>query len=90
VPTRRVAAFQRYVGANTQTLRHARRLTQEQLAEAAGCEVRTLQTVERGRANLTLALLIALADALGVEPGALLRKAALPRVRPGRPPQRPA
>jgi transcriptional regulator with XRE-family HTH domain len=60
-------------------------LTQEKLAEAAGLDLRFLQRIERGRTNLSVAVLVALAEALGVSPGGLFRKAALPEARRGRP-----
>lgn len=50
-------------------------LTQKQLAEAAGVDIRLVQKVEGGEAeagNLTARNLLALADALGVDPRDLI------------------
>jgi transcriptional regulator with XRE-family HTH domain len=60
-------------------------LSQEALAEAADISTGFLQRVERGKTNLGIVVLVRLADALGVEPGVLLRRAALPEVTRGRP-----
>lgn len=54
------------MGARVRQLRHARRLTQEQLAERAGLSYKFLGEVERGRGNPTLTTLAALSDALGI------------------------
>ena len=54
------------VGARLKELRRERRLTQEQLAEAAGLSYKFLGEVERGRGNPTLTTLSALSEALGV------------------------
>ncbi len=76
----------RYIGANVRRARNRQAWTQEALAEKSEIDPRYLQSVERGKANLTIAFLVALADALGVEERALLREAELPPARPGRPP----
>lgn len=50
-------------------------LTQKQLAAAAGVNIRLVQKVENGEAkaaNLTAKNLLALADALGVDPRELI------------------
>lgn len=50
-------------------------LTQQQLADAAGVNIRLVQKVEGGEAkaeNLTAKNLLALADALGVDPRELI------------------
>lgn len=54
------------LGARLRQLRHARRLTQEQLAERAGLSYKFVGELERGRGNPTLTTLAALSDALGV------------------------
>ena len=54
------------MGARLKQLRHARRLTQEQLAERAGLSYKFLGELERGRGNPTLTTLAALSEALGV------------------------
>jgi transcriptional regulator with XRE-family HTH domain len=81
----RVAQVQCYVAANVRRLRKAQGLTQESLSEKAGLGPVHLRSIERGVENVTLATLVAMADALGVPPGQLLRKAVLPPLHPGRP-----
>ena len=54
------------MGARLRQLRHARRLTQEQLAERAGLSYKFVGEVERGLGNPTLTTLAALSGALGV------------------------
>lgn len=90
MPSARIAQVQRYVAANVRRLRRARGLTQEALAELASLGPVHLRSIERGVENVTLATIVALADALAVPPGTLLRKATLPPLRPGRPRTRPA
>lgn len=51
-------------------------LTQKQLAETAGVNIRLVQKIEGGEAeaaNLTAKNLLALADALGVDPRSLIK-----------------
>jgi transcriptional regulator with XRE-family HTH domain len=86
MPSERAKAVFEYVGANVSRVRARVGLTQEKLAEAAELDLRFLQRVERGRTNLSVQVLASLADALGVEPGRLLRPAKLPEARRGRPP----
>lgn len=78
------------IGANVHRLRVRLGLSQEALAEAAQISTGFLQRLERGRTNVGIVVLVRLADALGVEPGALLRHAALPPATPGRPRKAPA
>lgn len=55
--------------------RNAAGMTQKQLAEAAGVNIRLVQKVEGGEylaGNLTARNLLALADALGVDPRKLI------------------
>jgi transcriptional regulator with XRE-family HTH domain len=73
------------VAANVRRLRLRKGLTQEALAERAGIEARYVQSLERARANLTLAVLCGIAEALGVDPRALLKPARLQPARIGRP-----
>lgn len=75
-----------YIGANVYRARLRNGWTQEKLAEAADLDLRFLQRVERGKTNLSVVVVVALADALGVTPGSLFKKAVLPEVRRGRPP----
>lgn len=81
----RVSTVLEYIGANVRHLRRSQRLTQEALAEAAELDVRFLQRVERGETNLSVASVVALADALKVSIGMLFRKAKLLEATPGRP-----
>lgn len=55
--------------------RKAARITQQQLAEKSGVNVRQIQRVESGESlagNLTAKNLISIADALGVDPHSLI------------------
>ncbi|WP_437732103.1 helix-turn-helix domain-containing protein [Sorangium sp. So ce1335] len=79
-----------YIAANLRRLRQQRGITQEQLAEAAGIELRTMQAIEVGRQNMSLGTLVRLANALDVSPGVLLRSATMPEIKRGRPRKRPA
>jgi transcriptional regulator with XRE-family HTH domain len=74
-----------HIGANVHRLRVRRGMSQEALAEAADISARFLQRVERGKTNLGVVVLVRLAAALDVPPGVLLRRAALPEVKHGRP-----
>lgn len=62
------------VGANIRRLRKAKGLTQEQLAHEAGMAMRYVAGVERAEENPSLRFLVKIAEALGVEPAALLRR----------------
>ncbi len=75
-----------FIAANIYRVRTRVGMTQERLAEAADLDLRFLQRVERGRTNLSVLTLTALAAALDVPPSSLFRKAVLPDVRRGRPP----
>ncbi len=81
----RTPKFLRYIAANVRALRAAAALTQEKLAEAVSIDVTYLQQIERADANLSVDILVALADALAVEPGRLFQEATLPPPRLGRP-----
>jgi len=73
------------LGGNVQRLRLKRGWTQEYLAELAGLDLSYAQRVERGEINLTLSSLANFADALGVQPGVLLRVGKPPVIKRGRP-----
>lgn len=60
------------VGDNLRRLRKAKRMTQVQLAEASGLDLRYLGSIERGAGNPTVAVLGKLAGAMGVHPGEFL------------------
>ncbi len=78
-----------FVAANVRRLR-ASRFTQQQLEALTGIDVQYIRKIERGSVNLKVDTLRRLANALGVAPGVLLRKAKLSRRKPGRPRKRPA
>ncbi len=81
----RVWSYLHYIAANTRRWRLRRGLTQEALSEMADLDLRFLQRIERGTTNLSVSALVALADALGIEPTQLFRVAKLPPARVGRP-----
>ena len=60
-------AVKRLIGARIKSIREAKRLTQEMLAEKMDINTVYLSNIERGRANPTLDMLIKFADALEVE-----------------------
>ena len=74
-----------HVGGNVQRLRIKRGFTQEHLAELTGLDLSYTQRVERGLINLTIGSLATFADALGVQPMALLRRGKPPQIKRGRP-----
>jgi transcriptional regulator with XRE-family HTH domain len=78
------------LGGNIQRLRAKRGWTQERLAELTGFDLSYAQRVERGQINVTLGTLVAFADALGVQVGALLKPGKAPVIRQGRPPAKRA
>ena len=85
----RLVTFLRFIAANTRSWRLRRGLTQEGLAEMADLDLRFIQRIERGTTNLSISVLIALADALDVNPTLLFRVAKLSPSRPGRPRKQP-
>ena len=60
------------LGANIRRLRAERRYSQEQLAGLAGMNAKYLSEVERGERNLSVELLVALANVLEVSPAEIL------------------
>jgi len=60
------------LGANIRRLRAERRYSQEQLAGLAGMNPKYLSEVERGERNLSVELLVALANVLEVSPAEML------------------
>jgi transcriptional regulator with XRE-family HTH domain len=85
----RLAKYLTYVAANVRRLRDKRALTQEALAEASDITQRHLAEIERARTSVSLATLVAIAEALGVTPRDLLRPARMVEVKRGRPPKKP-
>lgn len=59
-------------GARVRALRVERELTQEDLAEHCGLFRTYMSRIETGQANPTLTMIVALADALGVQPAELM------------------
>jgi len=66
--------WEEVLGANIRRLRRAKGLTQEQLAHDADMAMRYVAGLERGEENPSLRYLVKLAEALGTEPGELLRR----------------
>ena len=85
VPRENVVRYLRFIAANMRRYRLRRGLTQEALAEIADLDLRFLQRIERGTTNLSISVLIAIAEALQIAPTALFRVAKLGPSRPGRP-----
>lgn len=85
----RLARLLRSVAANVRRLRGQREMTQEALAERADLSLRYLQRIEAGGVHMGIGVLVAMAEALDVAPGDLLRPAKLPPVKSGRPRKAP-
>ena len=58
---------------NLRRKRHEQHMTQEELAERAGLSARYVGAIERGDVSASVTVLGQIAEALGVEPGDLLR-----------------
>ena len=65
----RETAFRKALGDVLRELRHARGLSQDELAEASGCHVNHVSFVERGLRVPSLLVVFQLAGGLGVTPG---------------------
>ena len=59
---------------NLRRLRHERKLTQEDIAELTGMSSRYIGSIERARVSPSVTVLGKLADALKVDPCALITK----------------
>jgi transcriptional regulator with XRE-family HTH domain len=59
---------------NLRRKRHDQQMTQEELAERAGLSARYVGAIERGDVSASVTVLGQIAEALGVEPGELLRR----------------
>jgi transcriptional regulator with XRE-family HTH domain len=66
------------VAVNLRRLRHARQLTQEELGARAGVSARYIGGIERADVSASVTVLGRIADALEVEPGALVRAVSTP------------
>jgi transcriptional regulator with XRE-family HTH domain len=73
------------IAANIRKLRHSKGLTQEQLAEYSDLHLTYIQGIERGTRNISVGVLLTLANALKVPPYRLLRPAKLEPPKRGRP-----
>lgn len=58
---------------NLRRIRHDRDMTQEELADHAGLSARYIGAIERADVSASVTVLGQIADALGIEPGELLR-----------------
>ncbi|WP_255448412.1 helix-turn-helix domain-containing protein [Telmatospirillum sp. J64-1] len=59
---------------NLRRTRHDKKLTQEELADRAGLSMRYVGAIERGDVSASVTVLGQIADALGIEPGELLKR----------------
>ena len=59
---------------NLRRKRHDQHMTQEELADRAGLSARYVGAIERGDVSASVTVLGQIAEALGVEPGDLLRR----------------
>jgi transcriptional regulator with XRE-family HTH domain len=64
--------MRKLVGRNVRAARKTRRMTQEQLAEAAGFSQQYISELECGRRNPTIVTLYELAEVLETTPGELI------------------
>jgi transcriptional regulator with XRE-family HTH domain len=67
--------MRRLVGSNFARIRHARGLTQEEVAERSGFSQQYISGLEQGRRNPTVVTLFELSQALRSSPQELLRPA---------------
>ena len=68
------------VAINLRRIRHAKKMTQEELAEAAGLSARYVGDIERADKSPSVSVLGRIADALMIEPSELVQPV---RPRPG-------
>ena len=73
------------LAANIRKLRVSKGLTQEQLAEHTELHVTYIQGIERGTRNISVGVLLTVADVLKVPPYRLLKPAKLEPPKRGRP-----
>ena len=59
---------------NLRQARHAKKLTQEELADRAGLSMRYIGAIERGDVSASVTVLGQIADALGIEPCELVKQ----------------
>ncbi|CAM3784275.1 helix-turn-helix domain-containing protein (plasmid) [Agrobacterium radiobacter] len=58
---------------NLRRIRHDRQMTQEELADLSGISARYVGAIERADKSASVTVLGKISDALGIEPGDLLR-----------------
>jgi transcriptional regulator with XRE-family HTH domain len=68
----RTEELRRRVGGRVRRRRQELELTQEALAEKVGLDESSIRAIEAGRRGVSLEVLVGLAEALSVEPGALV------------------
>ena len=73
-PSALASALQRRVATNVKRLRLDAKLTQQQAADAAGLDLRHFIKIEHAQANVTIATLVKLANAFGVDVPVLLKR----------------
>jgi transcriptional regulator with XRE-family HTH domain len=76
------------IGLRVAELREALDLTQQELADLAGMQLKDYQRIELGKRNITLVTLVRVADALNVAPACLFDVPASRVRRVGRPRKR--
>ncbi|MFG1307074.1 helix-turn-helix transcriptional regulator [Xanthobacter autotrophicus] len=64
---------------NLRRIRHDENLTQEELADRAGLSMRYVGAIERGDVSASVTVLGQIAEALGIEPGELLKNTSAPK-----------
>jgi len=64
---------------NLRRARHDKKLTQEELADRAGLSMRYVGAIERGDVSASVTVLGQIAEALGIEPGELLKNTSAPK-----------
>lgn len=58
---------------NLRRIRHDKQLTQEELADRSGLSARYVGAIERADVSASVTVLGQIAEALGIEPGSLLK-----------------
>ncbi|MCC6334324.1 MAG: helix-turn-helix transcriptional regulator [Myxococcales bacterium] len=77
--------FLDFIAANVRRRRERLGLTQEQLSERAGFDIRFFRFIEQARKDVSVSTLVRLSNVLGCDPGALFKPARPAVRRPGRP-----
>lgn len=72
------SAYRAAFGLQVRALRERKRVSQHDLADLVDMSPRHLGGIERGQANVTLDLIVRIADGLGVEPARLLPRRRTP------------